>query len=386
VSAPIFEPIAQSILGQINAWGGIAATVATWVAAPILIGVTIMIIWHGLNLMRGAGGHHHVLDVFAKTLRAFLVVSLALAGGAYSSNVVGFISDLRTDLANLFVAAPAGASSYAVLDISVGRAVDTMRSMLPWVFDNTSLLPLNLTGLIGLFSMAFMVGCIVVYATVAAVNLLLIDFALAIIFAVGPLFVACFAFESTAKFFDAWLGGALKYTFTAVVMAAVLGIGNGILDNFSARIASSPDTIDFIGTAFAALAATGILIVMAFRAPEIAGNIVGGIGISVLGPAAASAPLAAIGSAMKGGARGAANATSYAAGAASTTAPGQRVAQAAAAIRESSVGQRVASAARFTQATGNMQPGSVGGAFNAGAGRSAGTGTITNGRPLTPPT
>jgi type IV secretion system protein VirB6 len=203
------------------------------------------------------------------------------------------------------------------------------------------------------------------------------------------LFVACFAFESTAKFFDAWLGGALKYTFTAVVMAAVLGIGNGILDNFCSRIAGSPDTIDFIGTAFAALAATGVLIVMAFRAPEIAGNIVGGIGLSVLGPGASSAPLAAMSSAVKAGARGAGNATSYAAGAASTTTPGQRVAQAAAAIRDSSVGQGVASAgqkvSQFAQATGNMQPGSVGAAYKAGSGQSAGTGTITSGRPLTPP-
>lgn len=390
----MFEPVARKILTHIDSWVGISGTVTTWVTGPILMGVTIMVMWHGFNVMRGAGGSSHFLDVFAKTLRAFLVMSLALAGGAYTTNVVGFINELRTDLANLFVTSPAGSSSYAALDASIEQAVNTMRSGMPWVADNTNVLIGNFTGLIGLVAMSFMVGCLVVYALIAAVNLLLIDFAMAIIFALGPLFVACFAFESLARFFDAWLGAALKYTFTAVVIVAIISIGNGILAQYCAQIAQEGfERIDFIGTSFAALGATGILIMIALRAPEIAGNIVGGIGISAMGPQAAAAPLATISAAGKAAGRGSANLAAYGAGAAASSAPGQAVAGAVSNVistaSQSSLGQRAISASQHVRSAGaaasNMSPGSVGAAYASGAGRAAGTGTITGGRPIPRP-
>lgn len=394
MTARIFEPIAQRVLQQTIEWSGVANTLVTWVAPVVLLGLTILIMWHGLNIMRGAGGNMHLIDVFMKSMRAFLVVSLALAGGAYSTNVMGFFTELRTDLANLFTSAPAGTSSYAVLDESVGQAVDAMRSMMPWVSENTNVLTGNFTGLIGLASMGFMVGCIVVYAMISVVNLLVIDFALAIIWAVGPLFVACFAFESFAKFFDGWLGAVMKYTFTGIVITAVLALGNGILEGYCAEIAQNIDTLDFIGAGFGALGATGVLIMIAYRVPEIAGNIVGGIGLAVVGPAAAHTPLAAAGAAMKSAGRAGANATAYGAGAAMATPAGQRVAQvaqqAAQAVAQTSLGRRALeasqSAARFGRATANMQSGSVPAAFNTGARRDGGTGVVTgSSRPLTPP-
>jgi type IV secretion system protein VirB6 len=387
MSAEIFEPLAQEILSHTNAFASVSGALVAWVSAPILAGVTIMVMWHGVNVMRGAGGNMHLIDVFLKTLRAFLVVSLALAGGAYTENVIGFATDLRTGLANLFSAASAGTSSYGVLDQAVGKGVDALRSMMPWVSDNTNLLTGNFTGLIGLASMAFVVGCIVVYAVAASANLLLIDFSMAIVFAVGPLFVACFAFESMAKFFDAWLGAVLKYTFTAVVIVAVLAMGNGIMESYCNRIAGNIEAIDFIGAVFGALGATGLLVLIALRAPEIAGNIVGGIGISALGPAVASRPLASINSAIKSGGRGAANAVAYGVGTAAGTTAGQRITQAVTAATSTSLGQRAiaagSAAARFAKASANMKSGSVGSAYRTGAG--GGVGVITGGRPLTPP-
>jgi len=395
MSAAIFEPIAKRILNQTIEWAGVASTLVTWVAPAVLLGLTISIMWHGMNVMRGAGGNMHLVDVFIRSLRAFLVTSLALAGGAYSTNVIGFFTELRTDLANLFSSAPAGMSSYAVLDESVGKATEAMHAMMPWVADNTNIIIGNFTGLIGLASMGLMVGCIVIYAMISVVNLLVIDFALAIIWAIGPLFVACFAFGPFAKFFDGWLAAVMKYTFTGVVITAVLGIGNGILGEYCATIADNIDSIDFIAAGFSALGATGVLVLIAFRVPEIAGNIVGGIGLAVLGPAAASAPLATASTAMKAGARAGANAASYGAGAAAASAPGQRVIQVAStmasAVKNTSLGQRAVAAsqaaARFGKATTNMQSGSVAAAFHSGAGRDGGTGVVTgNSRPLTPPT
>ncbi|WP_325500469.1 type IV secretion system protein [Ramlibacter sp.] len=357
------------------------STIVTWVAPMILLGLTISIMWHGFNLMRGAGGHHHTLDLFAHSMRAFLVMSLALAGGAYDANIVGFAKELRTDLANLLSMAPPGTNSYDALDQALFKAANTMQKMMPWVFDNTNILMGNFAGLIGLAGMGFMVGCIAVYAALICGEFILIDFALGILFAVGPLFVACFAFQATARFFDGWLGGVMKYTLTAVVMSAVLGIGLGLLNQYTTSIAQHSDTMDFIGSTVAALASIVALIMITRRVPEIAGNIVGGIGISVLGPAAAKAPLAAISSAMKGTARGAANAGAYAGGALSQTRAGQAVGKAVERLSETSIGERslamMQSAGRFSSATMNMQEGSVANAYRLGARQDAGIGVVT---------
>lgn len=388
----MFSGPAGKILDYINGWVSIAGTLSTWASALVLMGVTIQIVWHGINIARGAGGSNHLLDVFAKSLRAFLVMSLALGGSAYSTNVVGLLQELRTDLANLFISAPVGSNTYALLDAGIGKAIETMRDGMPWVMDNINILTGNITGLVALVSMAFMVGCMVVYGFVATVNLLLVDFSMSFIFSLGPLFVACFAFESLARFFDSWLGAALKYTFTAIAVTAVVGVGNRILLGYCDSIRDlGIEQIQFIETTFAALGATGVLILIAMRAPELAANIVGGIGISAIGPGAAAAPLAALSNMSKGGARGAANAIAYGAGTAMGTNTGQAAAAVAtrslSGVQNTQVGQRSVAAlqsiSRFSSATTNMKPGSVSAAYGQASGRDVGTGVITGGgRPV----
>ncbi len=63
-AAPIFASIAERMLEQTTEWGSVASTLVTWVAPVILLGLTISIIWQGMNVMRGAGGNLHLVDVF----------------------------------------------------------------------------------------------------------------------------------------------------------------------------------------------------------------------------------------------------------------------------------------------------------------------------------
>lgn len=398
----MFEDISEQILSQISQWATIYETVIGWVVPLVVLGLTVNLMWHGFLVMKGEAGLH-VLDVFAKSIRAFLVVSLALAGGAYASNVMGFFIELRTSFVGLFSGAPAGMNSYAALDVSVDKAVTAMNSQLPWVAANTNILIGNFTGLIGLGSMGFMVGCLVIYSMISAVNLLLVDFSFAIIWAVGPMAVAGFAFPATARFFDAWLGAVLKYTMTSIVISAVAGLGNSILEVYCSNIAQNADKGLLLKAAFSALAASGILIILLVRVPSIAGDIVGGIGISLAAsPGSAVGPLSAASQGMKSGARAGANAGSYLLGklmGPKERLPGQGQGQAESGSpprspTPPSLGQRaIAASAQFARATTNMGSGSVGAAYNAGA-AGGGTGVVTgsqeprthNARPLHPPT
>ncbi|MDP9902411.1 type IV secretion system protein [Variovorax ginsengisoli] len=401
----VIAPLASKILDATNAWSGIAGKLSSLVMAPILTAVTILIMWHGFNIVRGAGGNNHILDVFSKFLRAFLVVGLALSGGAYASNILGFFHDLRDGLTTMFVAG--SASSYDALDNAVKQALSSWDPTWAWASEHTHLWSGDISGLVAVACWFFMAGAMLILAIICAINLIVIDFALALIFALGPIFIACFAFQSTARFTDAWLGSVLKYTFTAVVIAAVVGIATNILQTYAKALASSAGALDFVTAAFGAVGASLILIVLTGRIPQIAGDIVGGIGISAFGPAIASAPLAAMASATRSGASGAANAVAYGAGRAAQTGVGQAIGQVGSSIAQSSLGAKVAGAyksaaastrgftdavrGRGTDADGRVTTGQgMGNAY--GIGRSAaapastadtaGIGTVTGSRPV----
>lgn len=402
MSLTLFQDIASNVLTSTSTWSGISGALVSWVMPFVLTGLTIQIMWQGYNILRGAGGNHHMIDVFVNSLRAFLVVSLALAGGMYVTNVVGFAQDLRDSLTNLFV--PGATNSYSALDSSMDQALQALDKILQWSWNNISLSPIkpNFTGVVAIGCGCFMVGCLFIYALVSVANLLLVDFSLALIFGLGPLFVACLAFQSTARFFDAWLGAVLKYTFTAVVIAAIVGMANSVLVQYTNNLAAANDAVDFVACAFCALGGAGVLILLAIRAPELAGNIVGGIGINALGPAVARAPLAAMSSTMKGTAQGTANAASYGA---SKVANSRAIQAAGSAIGNSSLGQKTIAATQGLRNVGNkatqgMQKlsnavtgkgadssslrSTMSNAYRIGAGGS-GTGSISRNRPLSPP-
>jgi type IV secretion system protein VirB6 len=313
----VIEPLANRILENTTQWSGIAGQLAGLVMAPILVGVTLIVMWHGMNIMRGAGGQHHILDVFAKMIRAILVVGLAIGAGAYTSNVVGFFQEMRSGLTGLFVTG--STTSYNALDVAMSAALSTWDPTWSWASEHITVMSTSpdFSGVVALICWFLMVAALGIFAVICAINLIVIDFALAVIFALGPIFVGCFAFQATSRFTDAWLGGVLKYTFTAVVISAVIGIGIGVLQNYTTALQSSAGALDFVTAALAAGAASGILGVLAMKIPNIAGDIVGGIGISAFGPTMASRPVAAAFDLARSGSGAAANAAAYGAGRAS---------------------------------------------------------------------
>ena len=376
----VIAPLASKILDATNAWSGVAGKLSGLVMAPILVGVTLTIMWHGFNILRGAGGQHAILDVFAKFIRAFLVVGLAISAGAYSENIVGFFQELRSGLTSMFVSG--NATSYQALDTAVSAALSSWDPTWAWASEHISLISTSpdTSGIVALGCWFFMVGSMLIFATLCAINLIVIDFALALIFALGPIFVACFAFQSTARFTDAWMGGVLKYTFTAVVISAVVGIGMGILQTFTGALAASAGALDFVTAAFAAVGASVILCVLTSRIPNIAGDIVGGIGISAFGPSMASAPWSAAKSLASGAVGGVAKAGAFGAGRMSGSAAGEALGNAGRAIAGTNLGAKVAGAARTTSGLAEAMSGQgLKNAFSLGRG---GTGSITGGDPV----
>lgn len=385
----VIAPLASKIIDATSAWAGVAGLISSAVIAPIAVGVTISMVWHGFAVMRGAAGPH-IMDVFLKALRAFLIVVLAVAGGAYASNVIGFFQELRNSLTAMFVS---GAdTSYSALDTAINTALNTWDPTWNWASEHMSVIPTDFSGAIAIACWFLMASALTIFAAICAINLVIIDFALAVIFALGPIFIACFAFSATSRFTDSWLAGVLKYTFTAVVISAMVGLGIGLLQRYTASLGSNAAALDYVGNAFASIAASIILGILAGRIPTIAGDIVGGIGISAFGPSMAARPLAAAASVAGMTSSGTANAAAFLAGRAVGT------------VAEKPSAGVDATASLGTQAAASFKPGSSsfvnavrghgvnesgqtirnGGLRNAyqlGRGSNSGTGTISSGRP-----
>ncbi len=328
----VFKPIAEVILDKLTSWAGVAdAIVGGWLYQPMLAALTVMLTWRGLNAIRGAGSSMVLVDALLASLRVTLVWWVALTGGSYTASVIGTVRALREDFTGLFI--PGASDAYSALDLMMNKGVETMKIILAASFENISIVPTDLTGVVSLGAGIVMLVCMAIFGAVSAVNLLFVDLALAFLTAIGPVFVAAFAFHSTARFFDAWLGSALKYVFTSVLVTAVTSMAIGIMTRYGDRLAATVETVDYLVLSFGSLGAAGVLIVFAARAPHLAADITGGIAVNALSLRSATGPLGAAAALAGRGARGAAaaagNLAAYSAGAATASPAGQAIATSA---------------------------------------------------------
>lgn len=325
--AGVLENLSSDILGTTAKWADIPNAIIGWVTPLILAGLTISIMWQGYKIVRGAGGQDHLLDVFFNSTRTFLVVALCLTAGAYSANVIGLLQELRDQLTGLFSGGPK--NTYAVLDTSIGQAVDSYKLMWKWGVDNTGIT--NLSGLTAIIGGGVMVLAVLLYCVLAAVSVLIIDFSLAALFAVGPLFVACLAFQSTASYFNTWFTSALKNILTAVVITAVVGLGTASIAKVTKILTeAAPKSLDYISMTFTSLATAIVLIILTKQAATIASEMAGGAALHIASLAqagrwAVNPTGAALSAAGKVAGAGAGHVAGRAAGAVAKTAAGQAI-------------------------------------------------------------
>lgn len=282
----VFQFISNSILAPTLVWAGIAGKLTALVLVPVLVGVSITVFWHGFNILRGAHGAHHFLDIFAKLIRSFLVVSIALAGGAYASNVIGFFNDLRTGLTGLFIGGNPS-NSYDALDDAMMTAFGTFGPMLVESDKHISFGLVgasDITGVLMILGWFILVACLGIFCALCAFNLIFVDISLNLMFALGPMFIACMAFSSTARFADTWISGVLKYVLTAVAVSAVVGIGIGIVKTYASKLGADPSIINWVVQAINASIAVIILGLFVSKIPQVAADMVGGSALSLMTP------------------------------------------------------------------------------------------------------
>lgn len=285
-----------------------AAALSSAVIPAVLAALSCNIAWQGMNLARGVGGQHLLLDLFAQNFRAILVLLLALGVGSGYSTLVAAAGELQTSLITYTAPGASTQSAPAVLDGQLKQLVASYKTLMKVGFDHITMSPLGGSDFSGFE--VLVVGSIVALALLlfmsfAFVEVIAIQAAIFMIAAIGPLFVAAAAFRATSSYFSGWLNGLLRYSIEIAFLLVLVGIGIKTTGQINAHLAGDLNggvlSTD-LDLGFLVLEAVGTAVILTYltlKVDAIAASVFGGASVS----GAAVALAAATGAAVAGLAR-----------------------------------------------------------------------------------
>lgn len=308
-----FEPLATNLPGQL----------ASGVIPLIAAGVSLQVAFHGFAVIRGTGGSNHFLDVFAKSMRAFLVFALCLTGSAYVNDIRPIIEDLQKSLVT-YVSGGSG-DIYKELDSVMQSGIQTFETVHSLLYEREHLSVeigigtkgIHLDGVPAIILQAIVSFFILAFGIFAFIDVQVISQSIVIVLAFGPLFLAGFAFEATSKWAEGWLTSAVKYVMTAVVLLVVVVAAKDQAQKFVTMLQNhAGDFIPNGGTIGSRLyeeqgkliAVMIVLSALLGKASSIAADMVGSLGVAsnAMGMvrAAQGATMGAVKGMIQGGAGG----------------------------------------------------------------------------------
>lgn len=222
-------------------------------------------------------------DTAKRMMGWMTVIAFGLNIETYSSTVVPFLQEFGNDLAQ---AITNNTTSADALDTLLNAYIDAIGSLFkginPW--DVGLLLEaISFSMLIILSATAFM--------AIAAAYIILAKFALGVLLALGPMFIAAALFPASRQFFEAWLGQCLNYGFLVVLFAAVGAIE---VEYATSAIPKGGFSVSqyagYVGGAIMMAMMAVVFVVISLNMPSLASQLAGGIGISsMVGKLAAAA-------------------------------------------------------------------------------------------------
>ncbi|MBB2973717.1 type IV secretion system protein [Mesorhizobium sp. RMAD-H1] len=239
------------------------------------VGLTLSFIAYGLLIIRGAVDMP-VAEFLNRCLRVGIIVSIALAGGLYQSDIAEAIISTPDALATALISDPTSGNSAAQL---VDRAAEKGFSYAGEAFDKASLFSAE-----GLAYVAIWVIILLSTAALTAIGgafILLAKIALALLAGLGPLFIIALLFQPTQRFFELWAGQVLNYGLLVVIFSAVFGF---MMDLYGGYMDGA--TLDGIQNVSwtvggAAMISVACLVVL-LQLPSMASGLAGGVGLGYL--------------------------------------------------------------------------------------------------------
>lgn len=301
----IFDRIGTSVVEFINEGSSTMIGIIGPVATSLL--VIYVLLW-GVAMASGQISEPFT-DGMKRIIRMAVIIALALTAGIYQGTVADFFRTAPLELASQMTIPGATPVSDVdgmadMLDASMNKGFKVARK--PWDAgderNQASTFGISGEGL-AFMGLAIMLYVIVVLVVAVAAGLVFVAYvSLAILLAVGPLFILFAIFPQTQRWFEAWLGQAVNYAVMFVLVALAAGLLFSILDAYFADLQTQSLSETLITTLKAiglSVAMIGVLLQMnsvaaalgggaAAQATGVAGKLAGA-GMAAAMPAASMA-------------------------------------------------------------------------------------------------
>lgn len=242
--------------------------------------LVIYIMFWGWSMMRGVI-QEPVMDAINRFVRLSIILGLSTSIGLYQSYIVDFLWNTPDALASVITGSPSNANNGEFLDTLFAQQYDFGSQFIDKAHTAGGLLPdvaLIISGWVVWIFSILIIGY-------AGFLLILSKFALAILLAVGPIFVLMVVFEPTKRFFEQWLGQCVNFIFLVVLTAAATKMLFGIVEAYMTAInnmngsGSDANYTQIFPLVF--LCAVSILVLL--QLPSIASSLGGGVSLSTMG-------------------------------------------------------------------------------------------------------
>lgn len=286
MSLSVFEPSYLFIDERLNAFlGDRLSSVIAAVEGPLRVALVLYVLLYGYAILRGAISEP-VMDFAIRSIKLALLYALATTA-AYS----GFVTQpLFTDLPNALTQAISGSAAP-----NVGSAFDQFLAYAGYLsetiaregsaFDPAPYIVAAAVLVIGALACALGFGVVMVA-----------KLALALLVALGPIFIAAALFDATRRYFFGWLSQAVNYLVLFALMITIFQLVLALVrDQWSAIEGHDPMVGGLI---FIALCLLGAIFFL--QTPAIAAGVAGGASAGL----ADFANAAALGSGRSGRASG----------------------------------------------------------------------------------
>lgn len=274
----LLKNVTDPLAGYITSTSSSVISSITGVATTLLL---IYIMFWGWSMMRGVITEP-VTDGVTRMVKLAIIMGIALSAGRYASFMVDFLWNAPDAMASV-VAGSKSEDKVSFLDALFEKM---------WVYstewekaadENKSAVGIpNL----GQLFMAWLIRIVAALMTgYAAFLFVLAKIAIAVLLAIGPIFILITIFESTRKYFESWLSQCLNFGLVIILTAAVLKIVGTYIESSvmkaGAAATGSPNPSFFDGFVLVILCA--ICFVMLLQIMAMSSGLAGGVAISSMG-------------------------------------------------------------------------------------------------------
>ncbi|RXT19617.1 conjugal transfer protein TrbL [Rhizobium leguminosarum] len=209
------------------------SNIASWISGPLTAALTLYVVLYGYLVLRGSV-QEPILEFAFRAMKLAIIVMLVRNASEYQTYVTNiFFETLPREISQALNSgtAPSASTFDSLLDKGQ-KCAQEIWARATWPAD-------IVTGIGGMMA----IGASFTVAAIGYIVSLYARLALAIVLAIGPIFVALAMFQSTRRFTESWIGQLANFVILQVLVVAIGSLLISCIDTTFTAIESYTDVM-----------------------------------------------------------------------------------------------------------------------------------------------